>query len=123
MPELRPVLYLLVRQRQYELPGSLALAALVCRQRYVVPDASAQQRHTPCPAPAAQAQRVFDGLPALAVLAALPAHVDEVFVALAAIPPHQCRGLVTQLLEQPRHRRLGLAPGVLLARTELRLGH
>ncbi len=100
-----------------------------------------------------QAQFVFDGLPALTgfsgarpVLApeqpldqplhvgrlaqaqqvaqgALLAHVDDVFVAVAAVPAHQRRGLVAELVEQPRHRRLGVARGVLLARAEHRVEH
>ena len=61
----------------------------------------------------AQAQQVTQ--------AALLAHVDDVFVAVATVAAHQRRGLLAELVEQPRQRRLGVPRGVLLARAEHRV--
>jgi hypothetical protein len=104
-------------------------------------------------APATQAQRVFDGLPALAgvcgarpVLApeqpldqpldvgrlaqpqqvaqvSLLAHVDDVFVAVAAVTSDECRSPLAEFIEQSRHRGLRVARTMLLARAEHGVEH
>ena len=110
-------------------------------------------RDAPRTAPAAELEAVFDGLPALAGLGrtrpvvtreqtldqalhvgrlaqaqqvgfvALLAHVDDVFVAVTAVPAHQCRAVLAKLVEQPAQGALAWPEAVLLAGAELRVEH